>query len=190
MAEQKQPLVLALGRGYNGFYCPETRFHLVGVMKPQALFTAKALSEDVKRGLRTGVLVDVNKVLTEEEIKPGKDFVHFVTSSDRKKAILVQADELAANDQKKDKENGEEKDDYVAPDFSKDSGELISESDILTKTKKELLAFIDKTDELSLEALELTSRSTTDEVKEALLIHYNYNEKPIDVAKQAQKDAE
>lgn len=188
--EQKQPLVLALGRGYNGFYCPETRFHLIGGMRPQAIYPAAVLSEDVKRGLRGGTLVDVNKILTAEEIKPGKGFVYGTTAQDRKKAIQEQAEEVIKKEQEQDKKDGIEGKDYVVPNLSKQQGDFLSEPDILAGTKKELLAYIDKTDGLELEALELTSRSTSDEVKEALLKHFGYDQKPVDVEKEAAKSEE
>lgn len=180
MAEQKQPLVFALGRGYNGFYCPETRFHLVGGLKPQAVYSAAKLSEDVKRALRGGTIVDVNNLLTEEDIKPNKGTVAAVTSSDRKKAILIQAEEMAKEERAADKKSGEEKDDYIAPDFKGQKEQLISEPDILSFDKKELLKFIEDHEELSLEELELNSRSTKDDIQKALMTKLGYNEKPVD----------
>lgn len=192
MTETKQPLVLRLGRGFNGFFCPETRFHLVGVMKPQAVYTAAFLSEDVKRGLRGRTLIDVNGILSEDEIKPGKGYVHNVNASDRKKQILIQAEEQAKEKQESDAEKGIEKDDYLSPDADA-HGELISEPDILSGTKKELLAFIEKTDGLELEALDLNSRSGAEEVKTALLKHFGYSDKPVDLdaeAEAAKRDEE
>lgn len=192
MEETKQPLVLRLGRGFNGFFCPETRFHLIGVMKPQAVYTAAFLSEDVKRGLRGRTLIDVNGILSEDEIKPGKGYVHNVNASDRKKQILIQADEQAKEKQEADAEKGIEKDDYLTPDADA-HGELISEPDILSGTKKELLAFIEKTEGLELEALDLNSRSGAEEVKTALLKHFGYSDKPVDLdaeAEAAKRDEE
>lgn len=186
MAETKQPLVLRLGRGFNGFFCPETRFHLVGVMKPQAVYTAAFLSEDVKRGLRGRTLIDVNGQLTEDDIKPGKGYVHNTNASDRKKQILIQADEQAKAKQESDAEKGIEKDDYVTPDASAQTGELISEPDIHSSTKKELLAYIEKTEGLELEALDLHSRSGAEEVKAALLKHFGYSDKPVDLDAEAE----
>lgn len=190
MAETKQPIVLALGRGYNGFFCPETRFHLVGVMKSQAVYTATSLSEDVKRALRGGTLVDVNRVLSDEDKAPGKNFIYNTTSGERKKTILIQADEAAKEKKAEDAANGNEADDYVAPNLSEQTGELLSESDIVSGTKKELLAFIEKTEDMELETLELNSRSNAEEIKDALLKHFGYSDKPVDVAKQADESTE
>lgn len=185
MEETKQPqlLVLALGRGYNGFYCPETRFHLVGVMRPSAVYPFGTLSEDVKRGLRGGTLIDVNGAIEKEALKPGKGFVYGTTSSDRKKAITVQADDIVKKEQDADIKLGVEKDDYAAPNFANTQGELISEPDIQTSTKKNLTEFIDKAEGIDLDSLGLNSRSTLDEMKEALMEHYGYNEKPVNVSK-------
>lgn len=183
--EKKQPLVLALARGYNGFYCPETRFHLIGVMRPSAVYPHDTLSEDVKRGLRSGVLIDVNKVLTEEDIKPGKNFNYFVTSGDRKKQMQQIAEENIKKQVAEDKKNGVEKDDYVTQNLSKVQGDILSEPDILASTKKDLLAYIEKVG-LELDELGLSARSTADEVREALLKHFGYNQKPVDVTKIAE----
>lgn len=182
MEETKQPLVFALGRGYNGFYCPETRFHLVGVMRPQAVYAASHLSEDVKRGLRGGTIIDVNGTLTKEDVKPSKGFVYGTSSSDRKKMITVQGEEIIKKEQAADLIAGVEKDDYTAPDFSGKSGLILSESDIQTNTRKELVKFIDESEELDLEKLSLNSRSTLDEVKDALMKHFGYGEAPVNVS--------
>lgn len=179
-AEQKQPLILSLGRGYNGFYCPETRFHLIGNLRPQGIYPAAVLSEDVKRGLRGGTLVDVNGLLKKEDLAPAKGVQTPINSSERKKAILIQADEIAKQEQKLDMQDENYKDDYVTPNFNDQQGALLSESDIQSASKKELVAFIEKTEELDLEALKLNSRSTLDDMKEALMTHYGYDEKPVD----------
>lgn len=190
MADQKQPLVIGLGRGFNGFYCPETRFHLIGVIKPSAVYTAAKLSEDVKRGLRGGSLIDVNKLLTLDDLKPGDTFVANITSVDRKRANIELGEQIALDEHKSDVAAGTEKDNYVLPDFSKESGEFLSEPDILTGTKKELLAYIAKTDGLDLAELGLTTRSDAEDVKRALISHFGYDKKPakIDESKKAEQE--
>lgn len=165
MAEEKQPILLALGRGFNAFYCPKTRFHLVGVMKPQGIWPdGVALTDDVKRGLRGGTLVDVNKVLTAEDISFKITAATPMSSSDRKKQQLVDKEE----GQKQAAEDG-----TANPDGSAkaEQGELLSETDIDVASKKELEAFIKK-NELQLEGI--NSRSTADDLKEALKLHFGY----------------
>ncbi len=187
MAEKKQPLILALGRGYNGFYCPKTRFHLVGVIKPSAPYPdGLALSEDVKRGLRGGTLVDVNKVLKAEDIAMNAGDSLVRTSSDLKREILVDAENAVKKAKKDyDPEEHDGKDDtYVAVDFSNEQGELISESDILSSTRKDLMTFI-ADNEIKLEGI--NSRSTHDEIQQALLNHFGYNEKPEDFNDEKEK---
>ncbi len=167
MAEQtqKQPLLLALGRGYNGFYCPETRFHLIGVMKPQAIYPSATLSEDVKRGLRGGSLIDVNKILTEEDVAPGKGFTAHVTSGEMKKELAIKQEEQIKADEAKGQEP-------VAIDNQ--VGELMSEADLDAATGKVLLAFVDKTDGLTLEGLGLTAKPRVEDLREALKKHFGY----------------
>lgn len=190
MAEEKQPLVLALGRGYNGFYCPETRFHLIGIMKPQDFYTASSLSEDVKRGLRGGTLVDMNDSLTKEDLKPGKGFNEHTSSSDRKKELSVETEEDIKKQKTEDIKNGEEKDDYSATDFSGKHGTILSEPDILSGTKKELLKFVEDTEGIDMDSLELNARSNVQEIKDALISHFGYDDKPVDVEKKAKAEAE
>jgi hypothetical protein len=160
MAEEKQPILLRLGRGHNGFYCPESRFHLVGVIKPQAHWPAdKPFTTDVKRALRGGTLVDINKVaaLNDLEIKSMEGLP--MNTSDRKKEQLLAAEEA----QKQAQEKGEE----IKPEQS----DILSESDITGAEKKELVSFMKK-NELDLEGI--NSRSNTDELKEALKKHFGY----------------
>lgn len=181
MAETKQPLLISLGRGFNGFYCPETRFHLIGVVKPQGIYPAETLSEDVKRGLRSGSLIDVNKVLTEDDVKPGTTFVAHVTSGERKKEIAIQVEEQLKADEGKDKTEDEK--------LAEETGELLSETDVMTNSGKVLIAYIEKTDGISLESLGLTGGSKVADIREALNKHFGYGEKPVD-KEAAAKDAE
>lgn len=167
MAEQtqKQPLLLALGRGYNGFYCPETRFHLIGVMKPQAIYPSATLSEDVKRGLRGGSLIDVNKVLTEADVAPGKGFTQNITSGDVKKDLAVKQEEKLKAEEAQGKEQ-------VAID--QQVGELMSEADLDAATGKVLLAFVEKTEGLTLEGLGLNAKPRVEDLRDALKKHFGY----------------
>lgn len=162
---EKQPILLALGRGYNGFFCPESRFHLVGVVKPQAHWPEKvALTKDVKRGLRGGTLVDVNKVLTPEDIDFKITADTPISATDRKKQQLLDAE----NEQVEASEAGELKEDGTV---NKEQGTLLSEPDIDTANKTELISFIKK-NEIELEGI--NSRSTADDLKEALKLHFGY----------------
>lgn len=161
MTEDKQPILLALGRGHNGFYCPQSRFHLVGKLKPQAHWPADLpFTDDIKRGVLSGTLIDVNKVLTFDKVNYEFTADTPVNSGDRKKQQLIDAEEAA----KKAVEEGRDPED-------KEQGELLSESDIDESEKKDLLAFIKKND-LQLEGL--NSRSNLDEVKAALKLHFGY----------------
>lgn len=172
MAETKEPLLISLGRGFNGFYCPETRFHLIGVVKPQGIYPAEKLSEDVKRGLRSGSLIDVNKVLTVDDVAPGENFVAHITSGERKKDIAIQTEE------KLKETAGVEK--TPEQKLADETGEIMSESDIATNTGKVLLAYIEKTDGITLESLGLVASSKVSEIREALNKHFGYGEKPVD----------
>lgn len=167
MAEQtqKQPLLLALGRGYNGFYCPETRFHLIGVMKPQAIYPSETLSEDVKRGLRGGSLIDVNKVLTEADVAPSKGFSEHITSGEVKKALAVKHEEKI----KAEEEEGKE-----PVSLDEQAGEMMSEADIDAATGKVLLSFVEKAEDLTLEGLGLNAKPRVEDLREALKKHFGY----------------
>lgn len=181
MAEEKQPLLISLGRGFNGFYCPETRFHLIGVVKPQGIYPSETLSEDVKRGLRAGSLIDVNKVLTVDDVAPGKNFVEHITSGERKKQIAIQVEDQLKADEGKDKSEDEL--------LAAETGDLLSESDVATNTGKVLLAYIEKTEGIDLESLGLTASSKVADIRVALNKHFGYGEKPVD-KEAAEKDAE
>lgn len=166
MEETKQPVVIGLGRGYNGFYCPEAKFHLIGGLRPQAAYPSAVLSEDVKRGIRSGSLIDVNRVLSDDDIKPGATFAAHVTSGDRKKQIQIQTEEdtkLVDPDTQSEQEK-----------LEKQSGEFLSETDVATNTGKVLFAYIEKTEGLSLELLGLTKSSTVGDVRAALNKHFGY----------------
>jgi hypothetical protein len=165
MAEEKQPILLGLGRGYNGFYCPETRFHLVGVMRPQAHWPVdRPLTDDVKRALRGGTLVDVNGVLASEDVEFKVTESTPSSSSDRKKAQLLAKEE----EQKQAQEDGTA-DEEGNP--KKEQGELLSEPDIDEASAKDLKEFVKK-NKLELEGI--NSRSNADELKEALKLHFGY----------------
>lgn len=158
--EQKD-ILLALGRGYNGFYCPESGFHLIGVLRPQGYWPkGLPLTEDAKRAIAGGTVVDVNKVLTEEDVKFRIHGSTPTSSADRKKIQQVQADEMR-------EEAGEEP---VAVDKQKN---VLSEPDIETATKKELETFI-KDNELTLEGV--NSRTKLEDLQEALKLHFGYKE--------------
>lgn len=177
MAEQ-QPILLRLGRGHNGFYCPESRFHLVGVIKPQALWPeGKELTTDVKRGVRTGTLVDVNKVLTEKDLELNNIGSLPFNTADRKKAQLIAQEE----EQKEATEQGTLKEDGTVP---AEQGELLSEPDIDSADKKTLQAFI-KDNNITLEGI--NSRSTADELKTALKLHFGYIEAKEEEAAKEEK---
>ena len=163
-AEAKKPIVLGLGRGYNGFYCPETRFHLIGVMRPTGVYPSDVLSEDVKRGLRGGSLIDVNKVLTEADILPGKNFVQHTSSGDVKKILAVKQEEQAK----------EESNEGTSPSLDERVGTMLSEADIDTGSSKVLLAFVEKTEGLTLEGLGLSSKPRVDDLRDALKLHFGY----------------
>ena len=166
MAEQEnKPVVLALGRGYNSFFCPETRFHLIGVMRPSGVYPSKTLSEDVKRGLRGGSLIDVNKVLTEADVLPGDKFAQHTTSGEVKKKLAVQAEEQLKEADAK----GEEQ-----KPLNETVGSIMSETDIDTATSKVLLAFIEKHEDLTLEGLGLSSKPRVDDMRNALKLHFGY----------------
>lgn len=157
-AEQKD-ILLALGRGYNGFYCPESRFHLIGVVKPQAYWPkGLPLTEDAKRGVAGGTLVDVNGVLPADEVKFQAHGTTPMSSSDRKKAQQVEMEEQGVD-------AGME--DYVA------DKSIMSEPDIDNATKKELDAFIKK-NAIVLDGV--NSRTNLDDLKEALKVHFGYVE--------------
>lgn len=181
MAEEKQPLVISLGRGFNGFYCPETRFHLIGVVKPKGIYPAATLSEDVKRALRSGTLIDVNRVLTEDDVKPGENFSAHITSGERKKNIAIQVEEQLKTEGTTEKSEDQR--------LAEETGELLSETDVATNSGKVLLAYIEKTDGIDLESLGLTAGSKVADIREALNKHFGYGEKPVD-KDAADKDAE
>ena len=167
MAEEKQPVILALGRGFNGFYCPKTRFHLVGIVKPQAVWPeGVALTDDVKRALRGGTLVDVNQTLSAEDISFKVTAETPMTSSDRKKQQLLDSEE----NQKLASEEGTLKEDGSTPEEQSD---LLSETDIDQADKKTLTAFIKKND-LQIEGV--NSRTGVDDLKTALKVHFGYAE--------------
>lgn len=157
-AEQKD-ILLALGRGYNGFYCPESRFHLIGVVKPQAYWPkGLPLSEDAKRAIAGGTIVDVNNALSTEDVKFQIHGATPMSSNDRKKAQQVEMEEQGVD-------VGTEE--YVADKA------IMSEPDIDSATKKELDAFIKK-NAIVLDGV--NSRTNLDDLKDALKVHFGYKE--------------
>lgn len=169
MTALTQPVVIGLGRGFNGFYCPEAKFHLIGGLRPVASYTAATLSEDVKRGIRAGSLIDVNKVLSEDDIKPDYKYGQHMTSGDRKKAIQIQVEE-ALDTAKPDADKSEKE------KLEEETGELLSETDIATGTSKVLIAYINKTEGISMESLGLTGSSRVGDIRNALNAHFGYAE--------------
>jgi hypothetical protein len=168
MAEQKLR-VFRLGRGYNGFYCPETRFHLMGGIKPQDVYPADIpLSDAVKRGLRGGALVDVNKVVPIEEILTPKQLERYKQEIAQAKQEVKEEPQQVVQESQKQVEVEETTD-------ATTSEARLTEEEIETKTKSELLEFI-KDNNLDLEQLGLNSRSNATEVKDALKKHFGYAE--------------
>ena len=185
MAEQKQRLI-RLGRGYNGFYCAETRFHLMGGMKPQDVYPAdRPLSDAIKRGLRGGTLVDVNRVIPLEELLTPKQLAKFkAQSQEQAPTEVVPTQEVKPQESTQVEDKGEEAPEGDAQDNVSDDttdnadstdAVVLSAEEIEAKTKGELLDLI-KEQDLSLDELGLNSRSNASEVKAALNKHFGHTE--------------
>jgi hypothetical protein len=64
-----------LQRNVNGFFCPDSRIHLIGGLRPQAKYPAGVgLTPALKRALLGGTIIDVNGTVTQEELE-GKTVV-------------------------------------------------------------------------------------------------------------------
>jgi len=191
--------LIALGKGYNGFFCPESRFHLMGGMKPQDYYPVGIpLSKAVKVGLRTGTLVDVNGTIDPNEYVNGPDTMRrVVTVQPVNAAAIVQAAQIQSAQAKADESAKKEGDDGGQAvdeggsndkstqsdsdqnDTPQSGNELSLESERLTEeqidnaSRKFLLEYIEK-HQISKETLGLNSRSDAEEVKNALKIHFGY----------------
>lgn len=157
LQKQEQDILLALGRGYNGFYCPASRFHLIGVVRPQGFWPkGLPLTEDAKRAIAGGTIVDVNGVLSTEDVKFQIHGTTPLSSNDRKKIQQVEMEEQGV--------------DIGMEDYTPDKA-IMSEPDIDSATKKEIDAFIKK-NAIVLEGV--NSRTNLDDLKDALKIHFGY----------------
>lgn len=66
MAKQR---LFRLNRGYAGFYCPDTRLNLIAGIRPQGVYPSDIpLSQAVITGLKGGTIMDVNGVITEDDL--------------------------------------------------------------------------------------------------------------------------
>lgn len=186
--------LIALGKGYNGFFCPESRFHLMGGMKPQDYYPVGIpLSKAVKVGLRTGTLVDVNGTIDPSEYMNGPETMRkVVTIHPVNAAAVAQAAQLQVAEENKDgggEGGGNGESDDNNPDSNQNNGdpngnpqggtelsldlERLTEEQIDTASRKFLLEYIEK-HQISKETLGLNSRSDAEEVKNALKIHFGY----------------
>ncbi|MNP05719.1 hypothetical protein D3C76_976770 [compost metagenome] len=185
--EQVQFHTIRLGRGRNGFFCPESRFHLMGGVKPQDNWPAAApLTQAVKTGLGAGSLVDVygtipaEALLTPKQLRKlaegGKvveedeDFI-MDDDDDKQPAGGGNAPDSNANADANDDANAGSDDDNE--DGKAPEGDKLTEEQIDGSTLKNLKAFI-KEKELSMEDLGLNSRSDLDEYRHALKVHFGY----------------
>lgn len=181
MAEnQVQAHLISLGRGHNGFFCPDSRFHLMGGVKPQAYWPAAApLTQAVKVGLRAGSLRDVNgtipleayyykgkNVVAAQPVKPESDDDDFIMDDDDKSP--ANDGKTPEGDGKDQAPGGNDGNDGNAPD-----GDKLTEEQIDATGRKDLLAYIKKHD-IDMATLDLNSRSTEEDIKNALKIHFGY----------------
>ena len=155
----EQPLVFVLGRGHNGFYCPESNFHLIGELRPRQVYPHKELTDAVRAGVRYGILIDINGVLKPEDITVRKGADTYNTSEDLREQI-------------RGTEVVEAKEEQTTEDITKSI--VMSEEDIDDATNKVLLAFIENNEDLTLEGLGLSTKPRVEEVRTALKAHYGY----------------
>lgn len=182
MAEN-QPTVesylIGLGRGRSGFFCPESRFHLMGGVKPQEFWPVAApLTSAVKVGLRAGSLRDVYGNIPFEAYASKKELAKLAKSalSEDEDFIMDDEDQTGGKQPAKDPVDpnaGSGSDDDEGGKAPTPDGDKLTEAQIDEASLKDLKAFI-KDHELSMEDLGLNSRSNLDEVRHALKVHFGY----------------
>ncbi|WP_422661763.1 hypothetical protein ACK8P5_25755 (plasmid) [Paenibacillus sp. EC2-1] len=190
MADER---IIKLARGYNGFFCPQTRFHLIGNIKPQAQYPADLpLSDSIKRGLRGGTLIDVNKVFSKEdlslkgvpvavEIKRNTPSVSLDPVTLKQAGEDVQAGEYAQSDKDATSSVGlDQESQNTSQSVSGTEGDVLygelsalSKEEIDNGKRSDLIDFI-KGNEIDMAELDLNSRSGIDEIKVALRKKFGY----------------
>jgi hypothetical protein len=171
--------LIALGKGYNGFFCPESRFHLMGGMKPQDYYPVGIpLSKAVKVGLRTGTLVDVNGTIDPNEYMNGPDTMRrVVTVQPVNAAAIVQAAQIQSAQVKADegakKDGGDGgKTDENAKKEGGDGGQVVDEggsNDQSTQSDSDQNDTPQSGNELSLESEGLTEEQIDNASRKFLL---------------------
>ena len=160
--------LIRLARGKNGFFCPVSRFHLIGGVKPQDVYPAGLpLSDAVKRGLQFGGLIDVSGSFQEElnGVKPSVD-APVATAT-------VGADNQPPTPPVTPPQQPQEPQAPVTPpagdgnEFDYETAVSLTLEQIESATKKQLVAFIEG-NSIDLVDLDLNSRSKEDDYKEAL----------------------
>lgn len=170
--------LIGLARGKNGFFCPVSRFHLVGGATPRRQWPAQApLTQAVKVGLRSGTLVDVNRNIP---------FEAYATKSQL--AMKFMAEQKAKEEGKSVEEIAPQVADPVAPTAPdaatgvesqptegapSEDGAILTEKEIDEMSKKDLLNFI-KEQGIEKEELDLNNRSDEGEIKHALKVHFGH----------------
>lgn len=166
MEEQR---LLRLGRGYNGFFCPDSRFHLIGGIKPQGVYPADVpLSESVKRGLRGGGLVDVNKVIPKEEILTAKQLAKLLAEQGEEvqEPVIAKVPESTPEASPTKEDESDKKAEVKG----------LTTEEIEKATKAELLEYIKENSDITLEDIDLNSRSNATEIKTALNKYFGHVE--------------
>lgn len=151
--------LIRLARGKNGFFCPVSRFHLIGGIRPQDVYPAgRPLTEALKRGLKYGSLVDVNGSFT-EELNGGTPSVN---------APVATASVAPAQNQQAVTPPADLPPIVGSPiDFDYETAVSLTLEQIEAATKKQLVAFIEG-NSIDLVDLDLNSRSKEEDYKEAL----------------------
>lgn len=170
MAENQR--LIRLQKGHNGFFCPDSRLHLIGGLKPQAFYPeGLALSDSVKRGLRGGSLVDVYGTC-QEELTGVAPSVAQAVAAPVQAAVAPVAGSIIQDPLDKDpnapagKDSEEDKNEFASKSYL--TGFEIDEA-----TLKDLQAFIEG-NQIPLEDLNLNSRSKLADVREALKKHFGH----------------
>lgn len=162
MTEQVQSHTIGLARGHNGFFCPVSRFHLMGGIKPQGFWPAAApLTEAVKVGLRGGTLVDVQRSIPREAYASEAELAAKSAASLSKTTEDVIKNQANAN-AGVDGDTG-----------SGFEGSSLTEDEIDNAKLKDLKEFVKKND-LSLDELGLDSRSDLEQYRDSLKLHFGY----------------